>query len=528
MRNFLAFLILFVAVLNVSAQRDPKKTDDKFKRALQLISYMYVDSVNEEKLVETAIIKMLEELDPHSVYISEEDVKRTNEPLEGNFEGIGIQFQILRDTINVVNVIAGGPSETVGIYAGDKIVKINDENSTGSKVNNAYVIEHLRGKKGTKVVLGIVRKGEKDILEFTVTRDKIPINSVEASYMITPEIGYIKITRFSATTLEEYKKAMEELQKNDLKGLIIDLRKNSGGYLKTAVDLADQFLGNAKMIVYTKGRTKEDYTEYKATRKGNYEKGKLVVLIDEGSASASEIVSGAIQDWDRGLIIGRRSYGKGLVQRPYALPDGSYIRLTVARYYTPSGRCIQKPYNKGKKSYYEELSSRMSRGELIHPDSIEFPDSLKYKTDAGRTVYGGGGIMPDIFIPLDTTKYSNYYSKLYRNNVFNSFTLDYLDSKRKELTETYKDVYAFKENFKIDDAFMKEFFAYAEKDVEYDEEGYKTSESVIKTVLLASMASKLYGNEAYYVIIHDIDDELQKAIEVLESDDAFIVHKVHD
>ncbi len=280
MRNFLAFLILFVAVLNVSAQRDPKKTDDKFKRALQLVSYMYVDSVDEEELVETAIIKMLEELDPHSIYISEEEVKRTNEPLEGNFEGVGIQFQVLRDTINVVNVIAGGPSESVGINAGDKIVKIDDENSTGDKVDNAYVVEHLRGKKGTEVVLGIVRKGEKEILEFTVTRDKIPINSVETSYMITPEIGYIKITRFSATTMDEYKEAMTELQKNELNGLILDLRGNSGGYLRTAVDLADQFLENAKMIVYTKGRYEDDYTEYKSTKKGNYEKGKLVVLID--------------------------------------------------------------------------------------------------------------------------------------------------------------------------------------------------------------------------------------------------------
>jgi len=528
MRNFLAFLILFVAVLNVSAQRDPKKTDDKFKRALQLVSYMYVDSVDEEELVETAIIKMLEELDPHSIYISEEEVKRTNEPLEGNFEGVGIQFQVLRDTINVVNVIAGGPSESVGINAGDKIVKIDDENSTGDKVDNAYVVEHLRGKKGTEVVLGIVRKGEKEILEFTVTRDKIPINSVETSYMITPEIGYIKITRFSATTMDEYKEAMTELQKNELNGLILDLRGNSGGYLRTAVDLADQFLENAKMIVYTKGRYEDDYTEYKSTKKGNYEKGKLVVLIDEGSASASEIVTGAVQDWDRGLVIGRRSYGKGLVQRPYALPDGSYMRLTVARYYTPSGRCIQKPYDEGKESYYEELSSRMSHGELIHPDSIAFPDSLKYKTDAGRTVYGGGGIMPDIFIPLDTTLYSDYYSKLYRNNVFNSFTLDYVDGKREELIGAYENVYAFKESFKLDDAFMKEFFAYAEEDVEYEEEGYKTSESVIKAVLMASMASKLYGSDAYYVIIHDIDDELQKAIEVLESEDAFMVHKVHD
>lgn len=528
MRNILAFLILLFCFLNISAQKDPNKTDNKFKRALQLISYMYVDSVDEEELVETAIIKMLEELDPHSIYISEEEVKRTNEPLEGNFEGVGIQFQVLRDTINVVDVIAGGPSETVGIRAGDKIVRIDEENSTGDKVDNAYVVKMLRGEKGSEVVLGIVRNHEKGILDFTVTRDKIPINSVETSYMVTPDIGYIKVTRFAANTLDEYKEAMTKILENDPKGLILDLRGNSGGYLRTAVDLADQFLETSKMIVYTQGRNTEDYIEYKSTKKGNFEKGKLVVLIDEGSASASEIVTGAIQDWDRGIVIGRRSYGKGLVQRPYALPDGSYMRITVARYYTPSGRCIQKPYDEGHESYYKDLSERMSHGELIHPDSITFPDSLRFKTDAGRTVYGGGGIMPDIFIPLDTTLYSDYYSLLIRNNVINSFTLDYVDDNRESLKAEYADVKAFKANFKMDKTFMSAFFNYAKKDIEYDEEGYKQSELIIQSVIKASLASKLFGSDAYYVIIHDIDDELQKAIEVINSDDAFIVHQIHD
>lgn len=528
MRNFLAFLVLLFCFLNISAQKDPNKTDNKFKRALQLISYMYVDSVDEEELVETAIIKMLEELDPHSIYISEDEVKRTNEPLEGNFEGVGIQFQVLRDTINVVNVIAGGPSETVGIRAGDKIVKIDDENSTGDKVDNAYVVKMLRGEKGSEVVLGIARKHEDEILNFTIIRDKIPINSVETSYMITPDIGYIKITRFAANTMKEYREAMAEILKNEPKGLILDLRGNGGGYLRTAVDLADEFLETSKMIVYTQGRNIDDYSEYKSTKKGSFEKGKLVVLIDEGSASASEIVTGAIQDWDRGLVIGRRSYGKGLVQRPFSLPDGSYMRITVARYYTPSGRCIQKPYENGHESYYKELSERMSHGELIHPDSITFPDSLRYNTDAGRTVYGGGGIMPDIFIPLDTSLYSDYYSLLIRNNVINSFTLDYADDKRAEFKEKYTDAKAFKDGFNIDDSFMKEFFAYAEKDVEYDEDGYKQSENIIKTILKASLASKIYGSDAYYIVIHDIDDELQKAIEAINSDDIFMLHQIHD
>lgn len=528
MKNILILLILLFTFLNSFAQDDPNKTDNKFKRTLQLISYMYVDSVDEAELTEIAIIKMLEELDPHSIYISEDEVKRTNEPLQGNFEGVGIQFQILRDTINVVNVIAGGPSEEVGIRAGDKIVKIDEEDSHGDIVNNAYVIEKLRGKKGTKVYLGIVRRHEKEILEFTVTRDKIPINSVETSYMVAPNIGYIKITRFSATTMSEYRKAMTKLKSNDMQSLILDLRGNSGGYLRTSVELADEFLENSKMIVYTQGRNEEDHEDYKATKKGSYEKGKLVVLVDEGSASASEIVTGAIQDWDRGIVIGRRTYGKGLVQRPFSLPDGSIIRITVARYYTPSGRCIQKPYDEGHDSYFKDLSERMSHGELIHPDSISFPDSLRYKTDGDRTVYGGGGIMPDIFIPLDTSKYSDYYSLIIRKNVVNSFTLDYIDDKRDKIKNEHKDVLAFKENFLLDEAFMKIFFDYAEKDVEFDEEGYNQSKEIIHAVIKANLASKLYDRNAYYIIISDIDDELQRAIKEINTGEAFITHQIHD
>ncbi|PKP03269.1 MAG: peptidase S41 [Bacteroidetes bacterium HGW-Bacteroidetes-6] len=522
----LVFALMFVAFVSlVSAQHDPSKTDDKFRRALQIMRVSYVDSIDEEHLTEIAIVKMLEELDPHSVYMSAEDIKKANEPLEGNFEGVGIQFQIIRDTINVVDVIAGGPSETVGIHGGDKIVSIDAEQSTGKEIDNDFVIKHLRGTKGTQVVVGIFRKGEKDIIDFTITRDKIPIHSVDAAYMVTPEIGYIKVNRFAANTMDEFADAIKELRESNYKSLILDLRGNSGGYLRTSVDLADQFLPKDQLIVYTQGRS-ESRVDYNATSKGSFEKGKLVVLIDEGSASASEIVTGALQDCDRALVIGRRSYGKGLVQRPFSLPDGSAMRLTVARYYTPSGRCIQKPYDEGHESYYKDLSDRMEHGELVHPDSIKFPDSLRYKTIAGRVVYGGGGIMPDIFIPLDTNKYSDYYTKLIRKNVFSIFTQDYLQENRGKLMEQFSNIDKFRSSYKISDEFMKEFFNYVETDVAFEQAGYDQSKEIIQTILRAYLARSLYGPEAYYVIVGDIDTELQKAIESIQTHGIFEKYQI--
>lgn len=513
--------LLLVAISTLAwAQHDPAKTEDKFRRALQYIRLSYVDTVNEEELTEIAIVKMLEELDPHSVYMSAEEIKKANEPLEGNFDGVGIQFQIIRDTINVVDVIAGGPSETVGIQAGDKILTIDKETAFGKDINNDFVLKHLRGVKGTQVVIGIARLGENEPLEFTVTRDKIPIYSIDASYMVTPKIGYIKINRFAASTMEEFNTAMKKLQKDDMESLIIDLRDNSGGYLKTSVDLSDEFLPKEKLIVYTQGRT-DERIDYTATSKGSFEKGKLIVLIDEGSASASEIVTGALQDWDRALVIGRRSYGKGLVQRPFTLSDGSVMRLTVARYYTPTGRCIQKPYEDGRESYFKDLTDRMEHGEFVHPDSIKFPDSLRYKTPAGRTVYGGGGIMPDIFIALDTTQYSDYYVKLVRKNMFSMFVLDYMQTHRDKLTADYKTVELFKSNFKADEAFMKTFLDYVGTQVEFEKEGYEQSIKVINTILRAYMARSLYGPEAYYVIIGEIDTELNKAIESIQQPGVF-------
>ncbi len=526
MKIFLALFMMLSAVV-ATAQHDPSKTEDKFRRALQYIRLSYVDSVDEEELTEIAIVKMLEELDPHSTYMSAEEIKKANEPLEGNFEGVGIQFQILRDTINVVDVIAGGPSETVGIQAGDKIINIDHEKAWGKEVNNEFVFKHLRGVKGTKVVLEIHRGGENSLLEFTVTRDKIPIYSIDASYMVAPGIGYIKINRFAASTMEEFATAIKELKQSDFNSLIIDLRDNSGGYLRTSIDLADEFLPKEKLIVYTEGRS-DERMDYTATSKGSFEKGKLVILIDEGSASASEIVTGAVQDWDRALVVGRRSYGKGLVQRPFTLSDGSVMRLTVARYYTPTGRCIQKPYEEGHDSYFDDLSERMKHGELVHPDSIKFPDSLRYKTPAGRVVYGGGGIMPDVFIPLDTTKYSDYYVKLVRKNLFSSFVLDYMQTERSALNEKYKEVESFKKGFKADESFMKKFFDYSESLVAFEAEGYEQSKLVIQTILRAYMARNLFGPEAYFVVIGEIDSELNKAIECIQSPDMFKKHSIKE
>lgn len=511
------FLISGLSIFSLEAQTvkplDPIKTTDKFKKALQVINTYYVDTVNSDDLAEKAIMKMLEELDPHSTYMDADEVKRSNEPLQGNFEGIGVQFQIIRDTINVVAAIAGGPSEQVGIQAGDKIVKIDTTEAVGKKVNNDFVVKHLRGPKGSKVNVSIVRDAKPNVLTFTITRDKIPINSIDAYYMVEPGVGIIKLNRFAQTTMSEYKEAIDNLKKQGLKTLILDLRDNSGGFLKTAVDLSDEFLSDGKLIVYTEGRNhnRESYT---STTKGSFEEGQLVVLIDEGSASASEIVTGAVQDWDRATVIGRRSFGKGLVQRPYDLPDGSVIRLTIARYYTPAGRCIQKPYENSREAYYEDLSKRYKSGEMVHPDSIHFPDSLKYFTKIKkRIVYGGGGIMPDYFVPIDTSRFSDYYMALIRKNAFNSFTLDYLQNARKTLKKQFPDVAAFKSKFTVDASLKKAFFDYTEKQgVKYDEQGYKQSELIINTILKATIGRNLFDLTAYFEMVTDIDPELQQAL----------------
>ncbi|MDD5507853.1 MAG: S41 family peptidase [Bacteroidales bacterium] len=500
---------------------DPRETIQKFSATMQIIDYFYVDTVDQPELVETAIIEMLKELDPHSVYISKEDVKKADEPLVGKFEGIGIQFQIFKDTILVIAPVPGGPSEKLGIMAGDKIVKINGEDATGKEVTNEYVQSKLRGEKGTRVDVSIFRKGKSELLDFTIIRDQIPVNSLDAAFMASPEIGYIKLNRFSKTTMVEFYKAMDTLRNQGMSKLILDLRYNSGGYLETAHDLADEFLGKGKMIVYTEG-IKSPKTDFIATEKGVFEKGQLIVLINEGSASASEIVAGAVQDWDRGIIVGRRSFGKGLVQKPFRLPDESVIRLTTAKYFTPTGRCIQKPYEGGLEEYQKDFQRRIENGELIHADSIHFPDSLKYYTPANRIVYGGGGIMPDVFIPFDSTVYSDYYTDLRRNNLFNIFTLQYLDDHRTELQRSYKTIKDFNLNFVKDEKFLKSFTDYAEREnVKYDQKGYENSEDQIFYALKALIARNLFDYSAYFEVISVIDDDFLEAVKILEDGTMF-------
>jgi carboxyl-terminal processing protease len=488
----------------------------KLGRVLDIVNMFYVDTVNNDKLVEAAIVEMLKELDPHSVYVSKDEVKEMNEPLEGNFEGIGVQFNIFNDTILVVNTIPGGPSEKLGIRAGDRIIKIDGQVVAGVGVKNNDVFKKLSGKKGTEVLVSISRRPEKDLIDFTIARDKIPIFSLDASYMIDKEIGYIKLNRFSATTITEFNEAITKLKALGAKDLILDLSGNGGGYLNTAVDLADQFLDDKKLIVFTEG-INSPRSDYKATTMGNLNDGRLVVLVDEYSASASEIVSGAIQDWDRGVIVGRRTFGKGLVQRPFNLPDGSLIRLTVARYYTPSGRLIQKPYDNGYTDYEKDIVNRYKKGELIHADSIHFPDSLKFQTlNSKRTVYGGGGIMPDIFVPLDTTLYTDYYRSLVRKGIFNKYTLSYIDANRNSLKSSYPDFAKFKTEFMVSDVMVDSLLSLAKKEgIARKEDEIAKSKDDIKLMVKALVANNLWNYSEYFEIVNPSRPEYMKAIEVL-------------
>lgn len=522
---FLSLVLIFGLSTILPAQNnskaDPKETSQKFAAALFYIENFYVDTTQPAKLVETAIVNVLKELDPHSAYLSKEELNAANEPLEGSFEGIGVTFQLSKDTILVVSPVPGGPSDKLGILAGDKIVKINNEDAFGSKVNNKWVMDRLRGKKGTSVHVDIFRSGRKDLIPYDIVRDKIPINSIDATFMLPGKTGYIKLNRFSKTSMEEFYASMATLNKSGMQNLILDLRGNSGGFLNTAVELSDEFLDNGKMIVYTEGHN-SPRQEYKATEKGIFEKGKLIVLINEASASASEIVSGAVQDWDRGLVIGRRSFGKGLVQRPFNLPDGSVIRLTNARYYTPTGRCIQRPYEEGVEKYYQDLYDRHERGEFVHADSIHFPDSLKYYTPSKRVVYGGGGIMPDVFVAFDSTQYTNYYSDLIRKGVLNRFTLEFTNSRRANLLKDYPNPAAFKKNFVVDREMIEAFdqMARSEK-MEWTEDQYKRSETLVQYQIKALIARNLWDLNAYYEIVADMDETILKALAVLNKENIF-------
>ena len=517
MKKIIVLLISLLAIVTLQAQEQKNKQTllRKLNLAQFAIANLYVDETDEGKLVESAIIGMLEELDPHSTYSNAEEVKKMNEPLQGNFDGIGIQFNMAEDTLFVIQPVSGGPSEKVGIRAGDRITHVNDTLIAGVKMTTDDITRRLKGPKGTKVHVKVLRKGVDELLGFTIERDKIPVYSLDASYMMTPKIGYIKINRFGATTHQEFMDALASLKGQGLQDLILDLQGNGGGYLNAAIDIANEFLGAGELIVYTEGR-RNPRREFFAKGDGKHQSGRVVVLVDEFSASASEIVAGAVQDWDRGLVVGRRSFGKGLVQRPIDLPDGSMIRLTVARYYTPAGRCIQKPYE-SVEQYNADLIERYNRGEMMSADSIHFPDSLKCSTlKKGRTVYGGGGIMPDYFVPVDTTLFTKYHSRLSNKGVLLNVHFQLIDAHREEWAKKYPDYAVFYKNFELDEAMMQQLIAEGEKEgVKYDEEQYRKSEPLIKLQLKALIARDLWDMNEYYHTINVVNESVKKALELL-------------
>ena len=474
----IAFIILTISLLAVSnlwAQNKNYQTcRTKMDQVINSINQMYVDTVDFDPMVDKAISAMLKELDPHTAYIQKKDVQAMTEPLQGSFDGIGVTFQLIKDTINVIEVIINGPSEKVGLLAGDKIVKVDDTLAVGDKITHDWVRKHLRGAKGSKVKVSVKRGRNPELIDFTITRGAIPMYSINVSFMVDETTGYIKLERFAATSTKELTDALRRLKARGMQDLILDLRGNGGGYLNVAFEICDQFISGKKMIVYT-DNFRNTGEKFYSGKDGLFEEGKLIVLVDENSASASEITSGCIQDWDRGLVVGRRTFGKGLVQKPLRLVDQSEVRLTISHYYTPTGRCIQKPYDDGLDAYYKDLQTRANNGELYTADKIKFPDSLKYRTPHGRVVYGGGGIMPDIFIPLDTTKYSTLYNEIVRKGVFGNFVMDYLDGERDNLKKQYPTFEDFEKNYKITDEFYKEFMAFAKKEGVSDSAAFKFS-----------------------------------------------------
>lgn len=486
---------------------------NKLNDVVNYIVHEYVDSVSKDQLTEDGIQGILDNLDPHSQYISTVEYHEVNDPLLGNFEGIGIQFRIEKDTIVVIQTIVGGPSEKVGLAAGDRIVFVDDSLVAGVSIDNRKAMAKLKGKRGTQVKVGIYRRSIPDILDFIITRDVIPTYSVDIAYMPTKTIGYIKISKFSATTFEEFEEAVMKLEDEGMQNLIIDLRGNTGGYLKAAIDISDEFLEDGELIVYTAGNNQPKEL-FHATSKGRMENKGVVILIDGGSASASEIVAGAIQDNDRGLIIGRRSFGKGLVQRQLDLLDGSAVRLTIARYYTPTGRCIQKPYDpeKGFDEYYSESYHRYLNGELEERDSTYFNDSLKYITPGGKIVYGGGGIMPDVFIPIERGEDFQYYNKLVQKSLIFRFAFEYTDKNRTDLNR-FTDFENFSKHFKITTVLFNEFTTFVEKNgVTKDTLGIGKSKAKIETLLKAYIGRNLFDNEGFYPIYLSIDDTFNEAI----------------
>ncbi|MDD4386049.1 MAG: S41 family peptidase [Bacteroidales bacterium] len=489
---------------------------DKLTSVLNFIEDQYVDTVEMGMLVESAIPTLLKNLDPHSVYIPASDLKAVNEPLDGGFDGIGISFNMPSDTIVVMTTIPGGPSERIGIMPGDRILTIDDSLVAGVKLPQEDVMKMLKGPNGTKVKLGIARTGVPDIMHFDLIRDKIPIYSIDISFMVEPGIGFIKISRFARTTYTEFVSAVENLQKQGMEKIIIDLRGNNGGYLDQATNIANEFLPEGKLIVYTQGKARARQNVY-SNSKGSCIDIPVAVIIDEFSASASEILAGAIQDNDRGKVIGRRSFGKGLVQEQVLFSDGSALRLTIARYYTPTGRSIQKPYVPGNDDYYHDISNRYLHGEFQEIDSIRLDDSLKFTTPMGRTVYGGGGIMPDFFIPMDTTGTSPYFNQVARRNLIYRFAFQYSDRNRKNLSslKTHTDFISYLKGVNI----MEQFIAFADKQgVKPNKNQINTSKKIIETQLMAYIARNIIDDKGFYPIITQIDSTLLKTIEIIKQE----------
>ena len=519
-KKLFTITFLFFSVFSFSQKNDLLKDAKKIEEIYNYINYMYVDDVNSKEVTEAAIVAALEKLDPHSVYISKEDVDDANQQINGSFFGVGIRFQLLKDTLIVVATIPGGPSEKVGLRAGDKILKVGSDVVANVKLKNSQVREKLMGDLGTKVTVEVLRKGEPNLLKFEITRDKIPMHSVDCHYMITPETGYLKLNSFSHTTTDEIKASLAELTKKGMKNLILDLQDNGGGLMYAAKTVSDEFLSKDKLVVYSQGKH-QPRQDMNCDTKGAFEKGKLIVLVNENSASASEIVSGAIQDWDRGLIVGRRTFGKGLVQRPIDLSDGSQIRLTIARYYTPVGRNIQKPYEGNSEEYHNDVLKRLKHGELMNQDSIKFPDSLKYKTlIKNRTVYGGGGIMPDVFVPLDTNEFTKYFRSILGTGAFNTFSLTYVNKNREKLNADFPNFETYLSKFNCEKVFMDDFFNYLSKEqptLKLEEKDYPESEKLVKLFLKAMIAQDLWGTTEFYRIYNERNAILQAALKTLKN-----------
>ncbi|MFZ6013580.1 MAG: S41 family peptidase [Bacteroidota bacterium] len=482
----------------------------KFREVLTQIKEDYVDTVNTGALVDDAIQHMLNKLDPHSAYIPASDRIAANEDLRGNFDGIGVEFNIFNDTIVVVTPLSGGPSEALGIQSGDKIINVDGKNMAGIGVSNTDVTKALKGPRGTEVKVTILRRNRS--IDYTIVRDKIPQYSIDVSYMADPETGYIKVNRFSATTYDEFQEALKKLKGRGMKKLILDLQGNPGGYMNIAIEMADEFLSEGKKIVSQKGKERKYSAEASSTSKGEFEKGDLIVLVNEGSASASEILAGALQDNDRALIVGRRSFGKGLVQSPFDLTDGSELRLTISRYYTPTGRSIQKPYE-DEDEYSRDIISRYNHGEFFHSDSIRFNDSLKYLTLNGRTVYGGGGIMPDYFVPLDTTLNSHYLNELYTSTAIQEYTFNYAENHKEALQEKGFEDYLKK--FNVTDAMLRELAKVGERNkVKADYTELNKKKRLFQTHVKAQIARKLWGNDGFYPVYNDMNEIFQQSLKL--------------